>query len=93
MLCVLRRNREAFAAQRQEQRKSARDQRELLDELLPKATGREAKVEARVARREEARARETSPDLAFVPGGSRGLMGGGDDDSFQAAKARWAGVL
>lgn len=58
---------------------------ELLDELLPKATGREAKVEARAARREAARAREDSPPLMRVTGGGD-IMGG--DDSFAAAKAR-----
>ena len=44
-----------------------------------------SQVEARLARREEARAREDSPDLVPVTGGGD-LMGG--DDSFQAAKAR-----
>lgn len=38
-----------------------------------------------MARREEARAREDSPDLVPVTGGGN-IMGG--DDSFQAAKAR-----
>lgn len=42
-------------------------------------------VEARLARREEARAREDSPDLVPVAGGGS-IMGG--DDSFAAAKAR-----
>ena len=51
------------------------------------ATGREARVEARVARREEARAREGSPELTRLPGGGD-IMGGGGDDSFQAALAR-----
>lgn len=42
-------------------------------------------VEARMARREEARAREDSPDTVPVTGGGS-IMGG--DDSFEAAKAR-----
>lgn len=42
-------------------------------------------VEARLARREEARAREDSPDTLPVTGGGN-IMGG--DDSFEAAKAR-----
>jgi hypothetical protein len=42
-------------------------------------------VEARLARREEAKAREESPDL-MAAGGAH-IMGG--DDSFAAAKARW----
>lgn len=50
------------------------------------ATGREARVEARIARREEARAREASPELLTLPGGGDILGGGGD--SFQAALAR-----
>lgn len=85
--------------QRQEARQSARevqvverrkwrsDQKELLDELLPKASGREAQVEKRMARREAARAREDSPEMMRVTGGGD-VMGG--DDSFAAAKAREA---
>jgi hypothetical protein len=42
-------------------------------------------VEARLARREEAKAREDSPDL--MAAGAAHIMGG--DDSFAAAKARW----
>ena len=48
---------------------------------------REAKVEARVARRQDARAREESPDMVKLIGGGD-VMGG--DDSFAAAKARHA---
>eukprot|EP00877_Chromochloris_zofingiensis_P009627 jgi/Chrzof1/4918/Cz15g04140.t1 len=76
-------------AEQQERRKWRADQKDVLDELLPKATGREAKVEQRVARREAARACEDSPDLVRVTGGGD-VMGGGDDDSFAAAKAREA---
>ena len=46
---------------------------------------REAKVEARVARREEKRAREDSPEITRLPGGGN-VMGG--DDSFAAARAK-----
>lgn len=44
-------------------------------------------VEARLARREEAKAREESPDRVA---GVANIMGG--DDSFAAAKARWVAV-
>lgn len=44
-------------------------------------------VEARLARREEAKAREESPDRVA---GITNILGG--DDSFAAAKARWVGV-
>jgi hypothetical protein len=44
-------------------------------------------VEAKVARREDKRAREASPDVVRLPGGGD-PMGGGDGDSFQAAQAR-----
>ena len=48
---------------------------------------REARVEARMARREEARARDGSPDTANLPGGGD-AMGLGGDDSFAAAQQR-----
>ncbi|KAF8072677.1 SCI1 [Scenedesmus sp. PABB004] len=72
-----------------ERRSWRREQKEALDELLPKATGgtHEGRVEARMARREEARARDASPDLVPLAGGGD-VMGGGD--SFAAAKAREA---
>jgi hypothetical protein len=40
------------------------------------------------ALREDAKARDASPDRAFLPGGGGDMMGGGDD--FAAAKAREA---
>jgi len=46
-------------------------------------------VEKRIARREDARARDDSPELTRVTGGGD-VMGGGADDSFAAAKAREA---
>jgi len=46
-------------------------------------------VEARVARRQDARAREESPEMVKLIGGGD-VMGG--DDSFAAAKARHAPV-
>ena len=49
---------------------------------------RDAHVEAKVARREDKRAREASPDVTHLPGGGD-PMGGGDGDSFQAAQARY----
>jgi len=48
--------------------------------------GREAVVEKRMARREDAHARDASPDIAAIPGG--GDMYGGGDDSFAAARNR-----
>ena len=79
--------RDARAAEGAERRRWRAQDREALDELLPKATGREALVEKRIARREAARAREDSPELTRVTGGGD-VMGGGD--SFAAAKAREA---
>ncbi|GAX79248.1 hypothetical protein CEUSTIGMA_g6688.t1 [Chlamydomonas eustigma] len=61
--------------------------KDYLDEILPKATGRDALIEKKVARREESKARESSPDRAYLPGGGD-IMG--EDDSFAAAKAREA---
>eukprot|EP00195_Chlamydomonas_chlamydogama_P006780 CAMPEP_0202905990 /NCGR_PEP_ID=MMETSP1392-20130828/36933_1 /ASSEMBLY_ACC=CAM_ASM_000868 /TAXON_ID=225041 /ORGANISM="Chlamydomonas chlamydogama, Strain SAG 11-48b" /LENGTH=353 /DNA_ID=CAMNT_0049594321 /DNA_START=32 /DNA_END=1093 /DNA_ORIENTATION=- len=78
---------DARDAERTAARRRRADEKEVLEELLPRATGRDAVVEKRVARREEAKARESSPDRAFLPGGGD-MMGG--DDSFAAAKAREA---
>ena len=78
-----------FESDRQERRKDARDQRDRLEEMLPKATGRDAVIEKKMARREEARARDASPDRGYLPGGGD-VMGMGGDDSFAAAKAREA---
>lgn len=61
------------------------EQKGLLDELLPKATGREAVLEKKAARREEAREREFSPEMNRLIGGGD-VMGG--DDSFEAARQR-----
>lgn len=81
---------EAKGASRQaeagERRKWRADQKELLDEMLPKATGREAMIEKKAARREAARARDDSPDHV-----SRSMDIMGDDDSFAAARDREAG--
>lgn len=49
-------------------------------------------MEARIARREDARARDTSPDVAHLPGGGD-AMGLGGDDSFAAAKQRCAALV
>ena len=48
---------------------------------------REALIEKKVAAREAKRAREESPD---APPSRMDVMGGGDDDSFAAARAREA---
>ena len=53
---------------------------------------RDARVEAKAARRDDRRAREASPDVVRLPGGGD-PMGGGDGDSFQAAQARCAAIV
>ncbi len=55
--------------------------------LFCRATGREAMVEKRMARREAARERESSPVMDRLPGGGGDIMGG--EDSFAAARARY----
>eukprot|EP00004_Rigifila_ramosa_P014101 TRINITY_DN3179_c1_g1_i1.p1 TRINITY_DN3179_c1_g1~~TRINITY_DN3179_c1_g1_i1.p1 ORF type:complete len:222 (+),score=48.08 TRINITY_DN3179_c1_g1_i1:218-883(+) len=65
-----------------EQKKWNRDRKEDLEELVPKATGREALVEKKQAARAERRAREESPDA--VPGVD--VMG--SDGGFKAMVAR-----
>lgn len=77
---------DARAAEGADRRRWRAEQREALDEMLPKSTGREALVEKRIARREAARARDDSPEMMHVAGGGGSVMGG--DDSFAAAKAR-----
>ncbi|CAL8471137.1 g10679 [Coccomyxa elongata] len=91
MAAAMEDDREAFGAQKQAQaaeRKTwRREQREALDEMLPKATGREAQIEKKMARREAAKERDASPDIVKLPGGGD-VMGG--DDSLEAARAREA---
>ena len=60
------------------------------DTVLTILACREALIEKRMARREDARARDASPDLAHIPGG--GDMYGGDD-SFAAARNRQTTLL
>ena len=77
----LRGNRKAFN----------RDQKERLDELVPKATGREALMEKRAGARQSNRDYQAAKDdhmLGSVPGGDGDIMGGGGGDSFGAALAR-----
>lgn len=91
MAAAMEEEREAHQAAREgqqvERRKWRTEQKEWLDEQLPKATGREAQLEKKAARREAAKEREQSPDMSKLPGGGD-IMGG--DDSFAAAKAREA---
>lgn len=61
--------------QKLERKKYKKDQEVLMDELLPKATGREAMLEKKALRREQARAREDSPENFK----EKDVMGGGDD--------------
>ncbi|KAF5829590.1 hypothetical protein DUNSADRAFT_15872 [Dunaliella salina] len=75
------------ASEKIEQRRWKAEQKEQLNELLPKATGREGRIEERIGRREDAKAREASPDTVRLPGGGD-IYGG--DDSIAAARAREA---
>ncbi|KAL2632643.1 hypothetical protein R1flu_004122 [Riccia fluitans] len=68
--------------ERLERKRFQKDQEVVLDDLLPKATGRERVMEMKAIRREQARAREDSPELMK----ERDVMGGGDD--FQLRLAR-----
>lgn len=61
--------------QKLKRKKFNQEQEVLVDELLPKATGREALIEKKALRREQARAREDSPEIYR----ERDVMGGGDD--------------
>lgn len=70
-------------------KRSRTREREWLDEVAPKATGREATIEKKIAAREERRMAADSPERARLDGGGS-IMGGGD--SFAAAKARCAGL-
>ncbi len=58
-----------------ERKKFHKAQDAVIDELLPKATGREALLEKKALRREQARNREDSPEIMK----ERDVMGGGDD--------------
>ena len=73
---------EAWAARAQqmklERRRGRKEAEVAMEEMMPRATGREARVEARIARRVEKREREASPELMK----DKDLLGGGDD--FQA---------
>lgn len=95
MAAVMEEEREAAAAassgRQVERRKWKEEQAELLDQMLPPATAGtgEARVEARVARREDRCAREGSPDTAHLPGGGD-ASGFGGDNTFAAAKQREA---
>ena len=61
--------------QKLDRKKYHKEQDVVMDELLPKATGREAMLEKKALRREQARAREDSPELLK----EKDVMGGGDD--------------
>lgn len=67
-----------------ERKKYQKMQEVVLDELLPKATGRERMVEKRAINREQARGREESPELAH----DKDLMDGGDDFRARLDKER-----
>eukprot|EP00850_Spirogloea_muscicola_P004102 SM000017S02842 [mRNA] locus=s17:589822:591984:+ [translate_table: standard] len=67
---------------KRERKKVQKEHNVSMDELLPKATGREALLEKKAIRREQSRARDVSPELMR----EKDLLGGGDD--FQARLAR-----
>ena len=56
-------------------RQHRKEQEVAMEELVPKATGREAMMEKKAGRREEKRMRESSPE----PVKEKDLMGGDDD--------------
>ena len=70
--------------QKLERKKFNKDQEVLVDELVPKATGREAMLEKKALRREQARAREDSPEVFR----EKDVMGGGDDFQQRLARER-----
>lgn len=70
--------------QKLEGKKFRKDQELLMEELLPKATGREALIEKKALRREQTRAREDSPEIFR----ERDVMGGGDDFQQRLARER-----
>ncbi|CAK9197977.1 unnamed protein product [Sphagnum troendelagicum] len=67
-----------------ERKKFHKAQDAVIDELLPKATGREALLEKKALRREQARNREDSPEIMK----ERDVMGGGDDFQQRLARER-----
>ncbi|MCO5574795.1 hypothetical protein L7F22_028587 [Adiantum nelumboides] len=58
-----------------QKKKFQNEQKDLIDELLPKATGREVRFEKKLLRKEEGRKREESPELLK----DQDIMGGNDD--------------
>ena len=64
--------------EKEERKKEKKNQELILDEILPKATGREALFEKKMSQKQAAKAREFSPE----PMAEKDIMGGGDD--FQA---------
>jgi hypothetical protein len=70
--------------QKLKRKKFNQEQEVLVDELLPKATGREALIEKKALRREQARAREDSPEIYR----EKDVMGGGDDFQQRLARER-----
>lgn len=65
----------AAAAARLQRKRSREEQAVLVEEMLPRATGREARLEDRAARRAERREREASPEMMR----EKDVLGGGDD--------------
>jgi hypothetical protein len=73
----------ARAAAELERKKARREEKEWLEEIAPKASGREAAAEQKRAARDVARAADADRGDFLVPGGD--VMGGGDD--YGAARA------
>lgn len=61
--------------EKSQRKKFHNEHKELMDELLPKVTGRERLLEKKFIRKEEARLREESPELLR----EQDIMGGSDD--------------
>ncbi|KAI5082194.1 hypothetical protein GOP47_0001937 [Adiantum capillus-veneris] len=58
-----------------QKKKFRNEQKDLIDELLPKATGRDRLIENKLLRKQEMRTREESPELLK----DQDIMGGSDD--------------
>lgn len=81
------RREERRGRERGERKRKAKEQREMLDEMFPKATGRDALREKKAAHRSVEREREGERN-DFAPISQAELMGGGD--SVAEARAREA---
>lgn len=70
--------------ERSQRKKFRKEHDDLIDELLPKATGKERLLEKRSIRKEQAFLREESPEILR----EQDMMGGGDDFKQRVGKER-----